>query len=120
MTIFQSVAAGLPILTTRIRAAADYLREPDNLLWVKPSNPEGLAERAAWLLDRPEVMAAMSRNNHALASAFGADAVAREYLSVYRFLSAGPARSAPLPRLAPGASATRGATVAPPASERTR
>lgn len=30
MTIFNSAVAGLPIIISRIRAAADYLREPDN------------------------------------------------------------------------------------------
>lgn len=84
MTIFQSLAAGLPILTTRIRAAADHLREPDHCLWVPPRDPQALAERIAWLLDRPEVMAAMSRAGREHAKRFAADAVAERYLSIYR------------------------------------
>ena len=43
MVIFNAAAAGLPIITTRIRAAADYLKEPDNCLWVEPRSPDLLA-----------------------------------------------------------------------------
>jgi glycosyltransferase involved in cell wall biosynthesis len=84
MTIFQSLAAGLPILTTRCRAAADYLREPDHCLWVRPHDPEGLAERIGWLLDHPEAAARMSNAGRRLAREFDAAPVALEYIEVYR------------------------------------
>ena len=86
MTIFQSLAAGLPVITTRLRAAADHLREPDHCLWVEPARPDRLAERVAWLLDHPEVAEAMSRNGRALARGFGVETVAAEYLALYRRL----------------------------------
>jgi glycosyltransferase involved in cell wall biosynthesis len=84
MTIFQALAAGLPIITTRIRAAADYLREPDNCLWVDPGNPRMLAEKARCLLDDKGQRAQMSRNNRELARKFSASAVTDEYLALYR------------------------------------
>lgn len=84
MTIFQSVAAGLPVITTRCRAAADYLREPDHVLWVPPRDPEALAERIMWLLDHPEAAARMSRQGMQLARSFDAAIVAGEYIDVYR------------------------------------
>ncbi len=87
MTIFQALAAGLPILTTRIRAAADYLKEPDNVLWVEASRPEALAERIGWLLDHPEAAAAMSRNNMARAHDFDGETLVREFLSIYRTIA---------------------------------
>lgn len=83
MVIFKSVAAGLPVITTRIRAAADYLREPDNCLWVEPKNPRMLADRIARLLDGAEERAAMRRRNLALAERFTAASVAPEYLEIY-------------------------------------
>lgn len=86
MVIFQSVAAGLPIITTRIRAAADYLSEPDNCLWVEPRNPEMLAKKIIYLLDHPEVMADMSQKNRALAEKFGPEHTAHEYLQIYQSL----------------------------------
>jgi glycosyltransferase involved in cell wall biosynthesis len=87
MVIFKSVAAGLPVITTRIRAAADYLREPDNCLWVEPKNPRMLAEKIAQLLDRPDERAAMSRRNLELARQFTAASVAPEYLEIYNRLA---------------------------------
>jgi glycosyltransferase involved in cell wall biosynthesis len=91
MVIFKSLAAGLPVITTRIRAAADYLREPDNCLWVEPKNPAMLAERIARLLDQTEARAAMRRRNVELARRFTAASVAREYLEIYNRLVAGKA-----------------------------
>ncbi|HVF50078.1 MAG TPA: glycosyltransferase family 4 protein [Pyrinomonadaceae bacterium] len=87
MVVFNSLAAGLPIITTRIRAAADYLREPDNCLWVEARQPAMLAEKIARLLDQPETRAAMSRNNRALAQSFNAAHVAREYVQVYKIVT---------------------------------
>jgi glycosyltransferase involved in cell wall biosynthesis len=88
MVIFKSVAAGLPIITTRIRAAADYLNEPDNCLWVAPQNPQMLAEKIVQLLDRPDTRALMRRHNLELASQFTARVVAPEYLEIYNQLVA--------------------------------
>jgi len=93
MTVFQALAAGLPILTTRCYASADHLREPDHCLWVERRDPEGLAERIIWLLDHPEAAAHMSRESMKLARTFDAATVARPYIEVYRRIarSAGPA-----------------------------
>ena len=87
MVIFKSIAAGLPVVTTRIRAAADYLREPDNCLWVEPKNPPMLADRIARLLDQPDARAAMRRHNVELARQFTAAFVAPEYLEIYNRLA---------------------------------
>ncbi|HEX8180570.1 MAG TPA: glycosyltransferase family 4 protein [Pyrinomonadaceae bacterium] len=89
MVIFKSLAAGLPVITTRIRAARDYLREPDNCLWVEPRNADALAEQIARLLREPSLRAAMAANNRALAAQFTAQAVAPEYVAVYNQLLGG-------------------------------
>ena len=93
MVVFKSLAAGLPVITTRIRAAADYLSEPENCLWVEPQNPAKLAEKIALLLEQRKLRASMSENNRRLAQAFDADTVAREYLDAYVQLAAGVAAS---------------------------
>lgn len=94
MTVFYAAAAGLPIVTTRIRAAADYLAEPDNCLWVEPRAPEQLAERIARLLDDAGLRESMGRTNVALARRFTAPRVAPEYVEIYnRLLARGASRA---------------------------
>jgi glycosyltransferase involved in cell wall biosynthesis len=88
MTIFQAVAAGLPIVTTKIRAAGQYLKEPANCLWIEPKNPDMLAEKLIQLLDSPELRQSMFHHNRDLARQFPAERVVQEYLQAYRmFLS---------------------------------
>ena len=86
MVIFSAAAAGLPIITTRIRAAADYLTEPDNCLWVEPKRPHRLAEKITRLLAQPDEQNRMRLNNRQLAVRFSAETVTREYLESYKRL----------------------------------
>ncbi len=86
MTIFNSIAAGLPVITTRLRAAADYLSEPENCLWVEPRDPAMLAAKVSYLLQRPETCAAMRANSLALAKEFTASIVAAEFIEIYERL----------------------------------
>lgn len=83
MVIFQSAAAGLPIITTKIRAAADYMREPDNCLWVEAKNPSMLADKIIYLLDHPTHMTTMAKNNRALATKFQPKEVVKQYVEIY-------------------------------------
>lgn len=83
IVIFKAAAAGLPIITTRIRAAADYLKEPDNCLWVEPRRPDLLADRILELLQQPKLRDVMAENNRALAKRLEAHPVALEYISIY-------------------------------------
>jgi glycosyltransferase involved in cell wall biosynthesis len=83
MALFQSVAAGLPVVTTKIRAAADFLKEPANCLWVQPHNPSDIVEKVIYLLDRPDLMKRMSLNNRSLAEQFAPKTVVQEYLQLY-------------------------------------
>ena len=83
MVIFNAAAAGLPIITTRIRAAADYLAEPENCLWVEPGNPESLVKKIAALLETKTLGAEMGANNMKLVKRFSAGPVTEDYLAAY-------------------------------------
>ena len=89
MVIFNAAAHGLPLITTRIRAAADFLREPDNCLWVEPQRPDLLAEKITALLRDAGLRKTMATNNQKLAAQFSAEIVTREYVEIYRSLEAG-------------------------------
>lgn len=87
MVIFNAAAAGLPIITTRIRAAADYLKEPENCLWAEPKQPNILADRITSLLSNSEVREQMRINNEQLAARFSAAIVTVEFVEIYEQIS---------------------------------
>jgi glycosyltransferase involved in cell wall biosynthesis len=70
MALFKSVAAGLPAVTTRIRAAKDYLTSPENVLWVDGESPESVAKAINVLYGDHALRKAMSKNNRELAKKF--------------------------------------------------
>lgn len=86
MTVFQALAAGLPILTTRVNAAADWLVEPDHVLWIQAHDPADVARKVASLLDHPEVADRMSALGPAHAELFDEEALAREAIDRYTSL----------------------------------
>lgn len=83
IVILKSIAAGLPIITTRIRGAADYMTDPENCLWTEPRNATALAARITELVDNPDLRQKMSTNNRHLATQFTATSVANEYVELY-------------------------------------
>lgn len=75
MALFKSVAAGLPVITTQIRAAKDHLSAPDNVLWVEGESPESVAEAIDALYKNQVLRTTMSQNNRQIAKKFS-----REYV----------------------------------------
>ncbi|UCE03770.1 MAG: glycosyltransferase family 4 protein [Candidatus Latescibacterota bacterium] len=86
MSIFQAVASGMGIVTTRIRAAADHLREPDNCLFVPARDPDALASVLEQLLSEPQLLRAMRAANRRLSSHFERHVVASEFAEIYATL----------------------------------
>jgi len=86
IVILKSIAAGLPIITTRIRGAADYMTDPENCLWTEPHNPAALAARITELFDNPDLRQKMSANNRRLATQFTPKTVAKDYIELYKSL----------------------------------
>jgi glycosyltransferase involved in cell wall biosynthesis len=87
MSIFQSVASGLGIVTTRIRAAADYLQEPDHCLFVPPRDPDALAAALERLIAEPQLLQKMRQQNRTLARRFERRSVAAEFADIYDSLA---------------------------------
>lgn len=83
MTIFNSAAAGLSIITSKIRAAADYLREPNNCLWIEPNDCKMLAEKMIYLINHPQLTEKITINNRKLAKQFSRERVGEEFLEIY-------------------------------------
>jgi glycosyltransferase involved in cell wall biosynthesis len=95
MVVFQSVVAGMGIVTTRLRAALDHLREPDHCLFVEPHAPEEVARALDRLLGDPGLLERMRAQNRELAQRFDRPVVAAEFSRVYReIVSGAPAAAA--------------------------
>ena len=80
--LFKAVAAGLPIVTTKIRAAKDYLSEPSNCLFCS-TDAENIADRLAGLIGDQSLRAAMSRNNLEFGKQLTPVTIAQEFVEIY-------------------------------------
>jgi glycosyltransferase involved in cell wall biosynthesis len=70
MALFKSVAAGLPVITTPIRAAKDHLTAPENVLWVDGQSAASVASAITALYDDHELRKKMSVNNRQIGQKF--------------------------------------------------
>ena len=73
MAIFQAVASGMSIITTKIRASADYLKEYENCLWVKRNSPTDIYDKILILEKDKELREKIGKNNLCLSDRFTAD-----------------------------------------------
>ncbi|MCJ8211009.1 glycosyltransferase family 4 protein [Mucilaginibacter sp. RS28] len=63
MVLFNAIASGMPVITTRQRASADYLTQPENCLWVEPKDVDGVSKAIRMLLSSEQLQAGMKKNN---------------------------------------------------------
>ena len=83
--LFKAVAVGLPIVTTRVRAAADYMSEPGNCLYCT-QEPENVADRIERLVNEKALREEISRSNLTLGQSLLPDEIAREFIGIYEKL----------------------------------
>lgn len=70
MSLFKSVACGMPILTTQIRAAKDHLNEPNNCLWVDGHSEQSIAKALNRIFENDVLRNSMAQNNVRLGQNF--------------------------------------------------
>ena len=87
--LFKAVAAGLPVVTTQIRAAGDYLREPENCLFCSQS-PENIAENIIRLIENKNLRATISVNNLEFGKTLLPEKIAAEFLKIYQKILKSP------------------------------
>jgi len=83
MALFNSVAAGLSIVTTATRAASDYLTEPENCLWVEPQDSDSVADAVTKILKLKALESSMKFNNLRKAELFSRSRVAGELSEIF-------------------------------------
>jgi glycosyltransferase involved in cell wall biosynthesis len=93
----EAMSMGLPIVTTRLRGAADRLAEGVNALFVPSQHPDALASALEHVLADDDLRATMSANNLAKVREFAPEVVAPQYLSVIESLVTTNAGDGPVP-----------------------
>jgi glycosyltransferase involved in cell wall biosynthesis len=83
MALFNSMAAGLSIVTTQIRAANDYLDEPENCIWVQPRSSFSIATALENLLSNGNLMEQMRINNKQKSKVFTKSIVSQELSDIF-------------------------------------
>jgi len=83
MALFNAVGAGLAIVTTRIRAASDFLSEPDNCLWVEAKDAGDVSQKLDRLLQSEALVTAMRKNNVETAKQFSQHQVTLELSHIF-------------------------------------
>ncbi len=84
----EALAAGIPVLATRVGGIPAILQEGENGYLVPPSDPAALADRIAWLLDHPvEAAACARRGRDGALERHSEEAVTGAYAAIYRELA---------------------------------
>jgi len=82
IVLLEAMSMGLPIVTTKLRGAADRLEEGVNALFVPPRRPDLLGKALARLLADDHLRASMAANNLAKVKEFAPEVVAPQYLAI--------------------------------------
>jgi len=82
IVLFKAIATGMPVVTTNIRAAADYLSEPDNCLYCT-TDPQNIADRIEELIADKALRERMSQANFAYGRTLTPPEVADEFIDIF-------------------------------------
>jgi glycosyltransferase involved in cell wall biosynthesis len=96
VSVLEAMAAGLPVVATRVGGVPELVVEGETGLLVPPSDPAALAAALQRLLDEPELRARLGAAGRArVQEHFAVDSFAESHLDVYRRALA--AKGLPLP-----------------------
>lgn len=80
--LFKAVATGLPIVTTKIRAAADYLSEPENCLYCT-THPDSIADLVQELIAKKQLRENMADANRRYGETLRPPEIADEFIAIF-------------------------------------
>jgi hypothetical protein len=84
MSILEALACGAPVVTTPVGAIPEVLADGRDAIFVRPGDPEGLADAIGSLLDDPERRGRLSEAGRIKAGDFDAHRIVRRLRSLYR------------------------------------
>src|SRR3989338_5260159 len=83
LTMFEAMASGLPIVASPVNGIPYEMKEPENGLFVKYGDVEGLKKAILKILDNPKFAKEIRANNLEKAKAYDWDIIAEKTLKVY-------------------------------------
>ncbi len=87
--IMESMAAGVPVLATRIPGTVDLITDGETGLLAAPGDPEALAGRILFALDHPELRAELAGRARKAVEKFSIGSAAAQYEALFLDLAGG-------------------------------
>jgi glycosyltransferase involved in cell wall biosynthesis len=85
LALFEAMACGLPVASTRVGSARELLIEHEHGALAEPKNADDMRRAIEWMLDNQERWPAMAEQARRLvADRFSLDAVVDQYLALLR------------------------------------
>jgi glycosyltransferase-like protein len=88
LVVLEAMAAGLPVVLTRLPVFAEYLRFGEDALAVAPGDDRGLADALAAVAQDDNVRATLRRRGRDVAASFSWDTTALQHIAIYDELQA--------------------------------
>jgi glycosyltransferase-like protein len=88
LAVLEAMAAGLPVVLTRLPVFAEYVRFGEDALAVAPGDDEGLAAALEAVAHDGDVRATLPRRGRELAARFSWDTTAQQHIAIYDELQA--------------------------------
>jgi glycosyltransferase involved in cell wall biosynthesis len=86
LSLIEAMAAGLPVITTRVGVIADIDHAEDNVLVVKIQDPDDMACALCELIESPGRRQALAARGRDFAQMFDASVIAQQYIKSYQEL----------------------------------
>jgi len=83
MALAGALVAGMPVITTPVRFAQDYLQEGVHCLYYPAGDTVKLAEAVVRLAEDPDLQKKMGQANHDLVRQFTREVVGKEFENIY-------------------------------------
>jgi glycosyltransferase involved in cell wall biosynthesis len=84
MSLMEALKSGIPIITTRVRFAVNYLVENKNCLFIDAGDINDIADKINKLIANKDLQMKMKTVNPEIVSFFDKEIVGKEFINIYK------------------------------------